>query len=519
MLQDKGIGKMPRQMSVANKLKFVALGVTVAWLATLLFLAWFRQSAALVNTFDTGVYLQILYNFAHYGDLASSLTNESNFLAHHFQPLILSFLPFTLGHWQPLGLFLVAALLLGFSALLWWHYLGLMGGNRHGLERLAFLVVFLLTPSLSFRVFYSFTPEILALPSLIYLSFRLSAKDPPLFDVGIILNLVLIGLCKENYWLTAAGFSCAFALRHKDNRVSAALATLLFLLIFAALFFWWMPAHRSELRYYAREFYPFLQLPFLELIQGAVLNFFSSRSLETLCRLFIFQGLGLALLGLKWLWLPLLPGLMQILLSSAPQLHHQANHYGIMVDPIIWQGAWLGWMYIRRYLAKRSLRLTLLTGLCALYFFSAIISDSQSPLYYMQRALTADDKTWHRRRDLSQQLHDAVTPPILAEDFLPPLFPEWQNVHVLLRYPGVAAGPDQAMLDAANTIVTQIDFANFSCQELGQAFLKELPQVEQSSLQQLCSSAKNSFFLAKSFSGINVYKRSTPNNPNHIPLR
>lgn len=486
--------------------KSLAFACIVAWLAFLLFVAWFRQEATLINTFDTGIYLQVLYNLAHHGTLASSLTNEANFFAHHFQPLMLLLIPFVAGHWQPIGLLLTAALAIAGAACFWWQHYAARDNENEG-DRLCFLWLLLLIPSLHHRVFYSFTPEILVLPSLLYLTWRLSAIDAPKFDLGILVNLVVLGFGKENYWLTALAFALAFAVRQKRRSVASMLAAGLCLGIFLGLFSWWMPTHRSDSHYYGLAFYPYLNQPWPDFARQAIATLFSPSSLNTLARMLICNGLGLALFGLRWLWIPLLPGLLQILLSPAPQLHHQANHYGILVDPILWQAAWLGWAKVRSHAKVQQNRRMILAALIIVPVGFGQILDQKAPLFYLQNIFAADNALWHRRTELRQKLIFDPTRPIIAEDFLPPIFPEWQNVRVLLGYPGVAAPPDAKTLAEAETIVTQIDFSTVSCATLVNELAQVLPQVDQTAFLALCQEVKEHFKPMVFFAGLKVYRR------------
>jgi len=51
-------------------------------------LGYVRSESALIHAFDTGLYLQLLNNLLAGCGWMSSIVQESTFLAHHFQPLL-----------------------------------------------------------------------------------------------------------------------------------------------------------------------------------------------------------------------------------------------------------------------------------------------------------------------------------------------------------------------------------------------------------------------------------------------
>lgn len=65
------------------------LGLSLLYLG----LGYTRSEIGLIHAFDSGIYLQILSNLAAGRGWASSIVQESQFLAHHFQPIVALLVP------------------------------------------------------------------------------------------------------------------------------------------------------------------------------------------------------------------------------------------------------------------------------------------------------------------------------------------------------------------------------------------------------------------------------------------
>jgi uncharacterized membrane protein len=134
--------------------------------AILLFvvLGWLREIQGQLHAFDTGLYMQVLHNIMARGDLASSVTGEQNFLAHHFQPVLFVLAPIFAVQPMATTLFLISGL-----AVLGAVYLLSQQFTREGLPAWVTIGVacsLVFWPAINSRLYHSFVPEVIALPAL-----------------------------------------------------------------------------------------------------------------------------------------------------------------------------------------------------------------------------------------------------------------------------------------------------------------------------------------------------------------
>src|SRR6185312_9985983 len=123
-----------------------------------------RDARALINAFDTGVYMQVLHNVREHGDLASSLTGETNFLAHHFQPAILLLAPLAWVPRHPVVYLFVGLAAIILTVLPMMKLVAALPREAQGLGYAAVLA-FCMHPSVAGCIWHGFDPDVLALPA------------------------------------------------------------------------------------------------------------------------------------------------------------------------------------------------------------------------------------------------------------------------------------------------------------------------------------------------------------------
>ncbi len=303
----------------------------------LLYIAWLRSTHALVHAFDTGLYLQILNNFMQNGDFASSIVGESNFMAHHFQPIIVLLAPLVAISSTPMTLFLVSTVSILASITIFLKYTPV---RRQTLFiQFAFIMTIIWHPTTANRIFFSFVPEIMALPFLIGQACLLYRAPLSIRKIILLFALqIAAGICKENIWLVNLIVCVTLAYMQRDRRWLFAVAGLINFAIFAGLFFYWMPKNSDLPAYYAMRYY---QNPAVEivnrwtLLQAMFLNVFSSRSFLT----FFYMALSTAFIGLlvpSRATLAAGAGIGMILAASHSLVHILGNQYFLLSLPFIW---------------------------------------------------------------------------------------------------------------------------------------------------------------------------------------
>lgn len=317
--------------------KVSVLAIALA-LAPSVWLGWYKYKHSLIHAFDTGIYLQILSNLAIHGSWSSSVTGESFFLGHHFQPALALLVPFYHLSPTPLMLFFISTLSIIVTAFL------LLREFRTRLSVVmlgAFLACVCLHPSVASRVSHSFVPEILALPGLVWIAIQLQ-KDTWksrnwLSLIGI---TVFVGCTKETLWIPLAWCMVLLGLRFAlHRRIFWSLACLCSL-VFLFLFLHWMPVHSIMPKYYGLRYYvPVSQefpSSFWDWILLLIGNLFSIRSLWTIFNGILLPLAFVPLLGSGLLLLAALPGVLMILAAIHPNIHDPGNQYLLLSLPFLW---------------------------------------------------------------------------------------------------------------------------------------------------------------------------------------
>lgn len=305
-----------------------------------------RYDLGLVHAFDTGIYLQILHNLAAHGDFASSVTQEQNFLAHHFQPVLALLAPL-FAVWPSVYF----VFLISWGAILWalliaWRQCAADDGDKR--LQGVFLASMMFYPCVFARAKFSFVPEILVLP--LFLKVGILANQLAAGKTlgrrswfGFFAALLLANLCKENIWLIS-GFVCLVtACWQSSGRWLLVLAAVLQWAIFVGLFFYWMPANTAMKSYYGYRYYihDAAITGGLDLVRAMILNTFSWQSLRTLLLDVIFMPALLPFLAWRRtpaIWFAV-PGLAFVVTSSAQQVHSNLNQYLLLVVPFLWAAA------------------------------------------------------------------------------------------------------------------------------------------------------------------------------------
>lgn len=423
-----------------------------------------RDRATIVDAFDTGLYLQWLHGFWSNGSLASSITNETNFLAHHFQPIALLLSPLLAFGGRPLTLFLVSALTVAVAIRIF-----MRASNHHRLAMFLASITLVTHPSIAGAIWYSFTPDILALPAFIWAALALTKRvAAPTWQW--VLCFAWAGLCKEVFWLTGASIAFVRALqlfKAKAPRLlwlNFAILSILQLACFMVLYLYWMPKNTSLPDYYGVRFYLSADLiqqlpgkiPATELLSALLNNFLSLQTLKTLALLVLLSGIW-PVLRPSIVWISALPGLLLVLLAKDPQLHHPANHYLISVIPFLLVPAACNPPSLPKRLtivSRKLLRLVVITtALMPLMFITfmehGFLDQAQSmyhnPHVFRVRSEFSSIKEQHIKSDDH----------LIVDGILQPLMYDYSNVHVLLAHVGNPVKADLSRRPLK--IVTSVD--------------------------------------------------------------
>lgn len=294
--------------------------------------AGLRDAFVRVNAFDTGLYLQFLHNIAALGSFASGITGEQQFLAHHFQPLVLLLAPAVKLFASPLTLHAAAAASV-IAAILVFHRSN-PGSSLMTLGLLSLACIW--HPSVASAVYHSFVPEVMALPLLMYPATRLiKERVTPREAVWCIALLTAAGLGKETLWITTSWCLLLVPCRERRCRWLLVAAATLHAAAFCFLFFRWMPAHTAMPSYYGLQFYLPPGVSGQGVLTAAVWNnLLSITSLKTLTAIAASTAL-LPFLSFNRALAAALPVLGMILASWAPQVRSLDNHYLLPAMPFL----------------------------------------------------------------------------------------------------------------------------------------------------------------------------------------
>lgn len=434
----------------------------------LLLVGYYQVSHSVIHAFDTGLYLQILSNLLREGSWASSVTGEANFLAHHFQPILILLAPLHSLHASSLTLFSVSA----FAIFLGLLFFFLTYREKMDLGVQCSLAAWLvLYPSIANRIMYSFVPEVLAFPFLILQAVWLSKGLPKGFK-GILALLgvqIASGLCKENIWLVNAFCCLLFAYRERDRYPFFLTFALANLGVFSFLFTYWMPAHTNLPAYYGLKYYANASVgeinSFYKAIEACLLNLFSLRSLETLVSSILLFSLFLPLIRPGLAALSALPGICLILFASHPIVHSAQNHYQLLVVPFLLV-ANAEAIYKVSYFQIAKVRRWLLIFLPIVPF---VLGTLPSLVRY-HRLIEANPKSEfiaadvHKVRDELQRKQNLN---LIVDGNLQPLFHDFVNVKVLSSFVGNPLPLTEKDFQEATDIVTMNDLSEIEdCQKV-----------------------------------------------------
>jgi uncharacterized membrane protein len=437
-------------------------------LVVFLVVGWVRSSRAMIHAFDSGLYLQILSNLLIDGSWESSVTGETTFLAHHFQPVIALLLP---AHalWDGAFPLLAAG---GLCAALTCYLL-----YRSFKERVSAVYLFatlgcvILHPTIANRLFYSFVPEILALPALTFLAIALDQGIPAIRGRRWIYGACVLfaGLCKESLWPVLAFACLAQAFFHPRDRRLALTLSGLCAAIFIGLFKYWMPAHTNMTSYYGLRYYVDViagQHPdFRTLVVTLITNCFSPRSLHTLWEHVGLPLLFLPVFGPTPALLGALPGLFLVLASIHPPTHNLANHYFIPVLPFLWIGtlrALENRQFFHRPMARRWIPILMPAALLSLETGPQLAEGVEKIVRFPSAAFISQDI--RTIRALTAPSREAR---VIADGNLQPLLHDYKNVIVLLGFVGNPRPMETSDLREATDIITSVDVETIDdCQSI-----------------------------------------------------
>lgn len=427
--------------------------------------------------FDTGIYLQVLHNLWAKGTWASSITGESNFLAHHFQPLISILAPLTAFANRSLTLFSVSAVCTFFTALQVTTYARKIC-TLNSTWIAAFTAAIWLHPSIANRVYHGFVPEVLALPLYTFVGIQLLKPSLALgrhTTSAVLLALVLAGLCKENLWLNNIWFCILFAWKSNHQRRVWFLSAAAFLGIFIFLFYYWMPAHSVLPNYYGMRYFvdPSAAGSGVgTIVHSLIGNVFSLTSIKTILLTIAAPLLFLPFIFCNIATVAALPTIAMILCTRSFQ-HVIENHYLLPALPLLWLSAVTNVARIgplavsmrkQRYVALG----LVLVPLCILLFSENGILGSLARSTRSERLpyIRADAQT------IAAQLYNDSY--VLAEGTIQPTLPTLQRVKDILSFSG---NPNPVNERDHELVTDVITFTAYNDIELCQNLLRsdELP--------------------------------------------
>lgn len=467
-----------------------------------LLLGYIRSENALIHAFDTGLYLQILSNLGAGRGWASSITGEELFLAHHFQPVVALLLPFHKIFNSAFGLLLLSWAFIAASSLFLASYLPRRGIASERSARIIALAFFL-HPTVTSRMYYSFVPEVMALPALCFVAAllerkeKLGSKDWTL----LIVSLVFASLCKETLWLTSS-FAClilAFAYRRTKEAKAFALLALLFLGGFAFLFLKWMPEHSSLSSYYGLSYYKNSWIDgrwgFVGKVFGAFLNVFSIDSLSTLLISVVLIPIGLVLFGGYWALLGTLPAVFLMIASSQSQVQDLTNHYLLAALPFLAVSSAVGLDHVLARFPDEKIKKYLM-GLALLVPLAVTLLHNSG---FVFQALFATARVSPGLRDAAKQLEKDIGPNdlVLIDGALQPLFPDLASVKVILGFQGNPTHVTPDDLQRVKHVITTNDLSEVKdCRSL-KAGAGDLSIFDYEGFYQYCDWLKKTQFEKK----------------------
>jgi len=407
----------------------------------------------LIDAFDTGIYLQVAHNLTAHGTFASSLTGESNFMAHHFQPVVaLLTAPLALAY-RPLTLLVLDALAVAVTVVIL-----LRKNSAVGLPVVTSTIVLamLFHPAIAGRIDHSFSPDALALPAFAWMASSLEG-GPSQSRIGSwMIAIVWAGICKETFWIINGAVLLAVFLR--TRRLGWLVGSAACAVIFTLLFGWWMPAHTDLPAYYGLSYYftPEESQSLGSVLRALLGNVFSSRSLVS-CLTLVWMTLALGFIRPRWTWIPAGVALGFVVIARSDLVHHPANHYLLPVLPFLAVAA----MHNAKTLARRASRwridhkygmfMALMPLAYTLFFSGGIIYSLATISGTPKRAFLRQDIA-----DFSKKFLSNETSLIVDSSLQPALF-NHQDLTVLLNFSGNPRLLNSHELNAAHTLLTTVE--------------------------------------------------------------
>ena len=348
-------------MDRLNKISFMSRGDFLPWLLVAilagiwaLLLSWLAiaQHESFNNVGnDFGIYAQLVWTASEGRPFYSSLTRQTtNFLGHHFMPLVTIISPFY-RLWPDARLMLIAqAIMLATGAFPLFAF-----ARRRLSQGIAFLVViaYLLSPFLAFIALFEFHEIALSVPFLIAAGAALLEKR----NYATVLWLIPALLAKEEVALIAIGFGfyALFIQRRWRFGVGLTIGTVVWAI---SLFGWIIPTlNYIEKNYTFAYRYPSLGDTPRKIVISAltkptlVLTLLSDEIKHRfLLKLMIPLG-GLPLLGLPAMLLAF-PTLTYLMLSEYSLHFDISHHYSAPILPFLYLSAVVALERLQRWNPK-----------------------------------------------------------------------------------------------------------------------------------------------------------------------
>jgi uncharacterized membrane protein len=458
----------PMTTSIPKGMLLTALVFSIVFLL----LGYIRSESGLIHAFDTGLYLQILSNLWAGRGWASSITGEELFLAHHFQPVLALLMPIHKIWGSAFGMLFVSWGFIAASSLFLATYLPRRGIASERSARVIALAFFL-HPTVTSRMYYSFVPEVMALPALCFLAALLERKEKLQRKdwIFLLLSLIFASLCKETIWLTSAGVSVILAVAYRKDQEAKYFALLasVFVGIFCYLFLKWMPEHSSLSSYYGLSYYKNEWIDgrwgFAGKILGAILNVFTMDSLLTLVTAVVLIPLGLVLFGGYWALLGAVPAVFLMIASNQSQVQDLTNHYLLAALPFLAVSSAVGLDHVlARFQDAKVKRYAV--GLVVLVPLSVTLLHNSGFIF---QSLFATARTSPGLREAANQLQSEIDSDdlVLVDGALQPLFPDLPHSMVILGFQGNPTHVTAEHLQKVKHVITTNDLAEIKdCRSL-----------------------------------------------------
>ena len=474
------------------------------------YLAWSRTSHALVHAFDTGLYLQLINNIWSHHDFASSMTGEQNFLAHHFQPIMIFLSPIAMFNLSPMMLYFVSMVCIVSTVIVFFKFSPI---NRFAKKDASYLVyfTFLMTliwhPTVANRMYFSFVPEVIALPFLMVqacLLFKIQLKKNDL--ILLVICQLVAGLCKENIWLVNFVVCLTFAYIQKPKQkffYSLAAANIL---IFCFLFFYWMPKNTSLPSYYALRYFanPSVEITGkITLLQAMIYNVFSLQSLKTLFLIILSTGVLSVAMPTRAVF-PGLVGIGFVLISSHSLVHILGNHYMLLSLPFLWVGAVYN-LQKPRFSHPMITRWVCVCLILAPMYMTlggnfGVYIDLNKVKKYPYTSLILDDLD-KIRKELKPNSK------ILADANLSTYLPEYRNLKNILNFVGNPYDISSQDMAEATDVITSVELRNFPGRCGGVKEIKALDKLDYNydSFYRFCDWLVNNKMVLKPYPDSKLY--------------